>query len=454
MKQANNGFFFEKFFGLILSPFERFLRRTTAGGIILIVTVAISLALANSHPGREIFSIWEQPLTVGIANWQLQLSLHQWVNEGLMTLFFLLVGLELKRELIVGELSSIKDASVPIIAALGGMIVPAVIYSAINPAGLAARGWGVPMATDIAFAVGILVLLGRRIPAGLTVFLTAVAIADDLGAVIVIAFFYTGTIALSALLSAAVLLVLLFILNRGGIRNPLPYAFIGLLLWFSLLRSGVHPTIAGILLACSIPAKSTFTPPQFALRIEQLQDELDGESTDPHACDQALSCPRMIKVAENLEHAARAVQSPQQHMEHALSPWVTFVVLPIFAFSNLGIDFSKLGWNVALSPIAFGVALGLVAGKLIGISTFSFIAVKIGIGRLPKGITWKQIIGVAWLGGIGFTMSLFIGNLAFADPDSLEAAKIGILAASLTAGTVGLAWLRFACGREGPPLKP
>ncbi len=310
MKLASNGYFFESFFGRILSPFERFLRRSTAGGIVLVATVAISLILANSGAGKYIFAILEQPVSIGISNWHLELRLGEWVNDGLMTLFFLLVGLELKREFVVGELSSLRDAALPVVAAFGGMLVPALIYLIINPAGPTSRGWGVPMATDIAFAVGILVLLGRRVPPGLVIFLTALAIADDLGAVAVIAFFYAGEISRMALLSAALLLGVLFILNRGGIRNPVPYWCIGLILWFALLRSGVHPTITGILLAFSIPVRSAFTPPEFAKRIEQLQKELHEEAFDPYACEYAIGCPRMVTVAENLEKASRAVQSP------------------------------------------------------------------------------------------------------------------------------------------------
>ena len=279
----------------ILSPFEQFLRRTTAGGIVLILTAALSLVLANSGAGRYIFRIWEFPVSVGIADWRLEMTLHEWVNDGLMTLFFLLVGLELKRELIVGELASLKDATLPIAAALGGMIVPALIYWIINPAGPAVRGWGIPMATDIAFAVGILVLLDWRIPPSLVIFLTALAIADDLGAVAVIAFFYSGKIVLSALISGALLFGLLFTINRGGIRHPVPYALIGLLLWFSLLKSGVHPTIAGILLACSIPAKSAFTPPEFAGRVEDLQEELEENQSTHMPATMPLAALRWLQ---------------------------------------------------------------------------------------------------------------------------------------------------------------
>jgi NhaA family Na+:H+ antiporter len=439
--QNGNRFFFEGFFGKILSPFERFLKRTAAGGVILILAVAASLAFANYGPLHHVASVWEKPLRVGVAGFNLQMSLHDWINDGLMTLFFLLVGLELKRELLVGELSSFRDAALPIIAALGGMIVPAMIYLVINPHEPAARGWGIPIATDIAFAVGILVLLDRRVPSSLIVFLTALAIADDLGAVVVIALFYTGHLQTSALVAAVILLAVLFVINRGGIRNPLPYTLIGVILWFSMLKSGIHPTVAGILLACAIPAKSVFTPPEFAVRIDQLQEELYEESFDPYACDHAISCPRMASVAESLEKAARAVQSPLQHMEHVLSPWVTFLILPLFAFNNMGVDFSKLSLDTALGPVALGVLLGLVLGKVTGIFLFSWLAVKLKIAKLPTKVNWRQMLGVGWLGGIGLTMSLFISNLAFAGPLYLEQAKIGILAASIIAAPIGLAWL-------------
>ncbi len=413
----------------------------------MILAVAAALVCANFGPLRQVSKFWELPLRVGFEKVYLEMTLHAWINDGLMTLFFLSVGLELKRELMVGELSSFKDAILPIIAAFGGMVVPAMIYLVLNPHDPAARGWGVPIATDIAFAVGILVLLGRRIPAGLVVFLTALAIADDLGAVAVIAFFYTGHLQVLALLAAALLLLFLFALNRGGIRHPVPYALLGVFLWFAMLKSGIHPTIAGILLACAIPAKSAFTPPEFAVKIEQLQEELYEESFDPSACEHALSCPGMASVAENLEKAARAVQSPLQRLEHSLGPWVTFLILPLFAFSNLGIDFSKISLSVAFGRIALGAALGLVFGKFIGISLFSWLAVRLKMAKLPNRVTWTQMLGIGWLGGIGLTMSLFISNLAFEGAVYQEESKIGILAASAIAAPLGLAWL-YWLGRK------
>ncbi len=435
----------EPFFGKILSPFERFLRKATAGGILLIGTTIFTLILANSPFGGTLHDFWEQSTRIDIGPLHLELTFHQWVNEGLMTLFFLLVGLELKREVIVGELSSIRDAALPIFAALGGMIVPALIYLAFNPSDPGAAGWGIPMATDIAFSIGILVLLAWRIPKSLIIFLTALAIADDLGAVLVIALFYAKELNTLALGGAVAVLGLLIILNQGGIRRSFPYAVLGFLLWLELLNSGVHATIAGVLLAFTIPARPAFNPEQFEHRLAQLQENLIAGDQNPKACRHTLECPSMAAVAESLEESARAVQSPQQHMEHTLSPWVTFLILPVFAFSNAGIDFRSLQLSETFTrPVALGVMTGLVLGKFTGISLFSWAAVRFGMARLPGSVRWSHLLGVAWLAGIGFTMSLFINQLAFDDPMLIDEAKLGILAASLIAGIIGSAWLFLA----------
>ena len=439
---SENKHVLEELFGKILSPFERFLQRTTAGGIVLMGTTVVTLLLANSGWGENLRHVLETPARIAIGPWHLDLTLHQWVNEGLMALFFLVVGLELKREILVGELSSPRDGAFPVVAALGGMIVPALIYHAINPEGPAARGWGIPMATDIAFSIGILVLLARRIPKSLIVFLTALAIADDLGAVLVIALFYTRDLGFHALAGAAGILALLALLNRGGIRHPLPYGALGLALWVALLHSGIHATLAGVLLAFAIPARPAFTPVEFERRLIQLQEPLSTEVGDPKSCEHPLKCPVMATVAENLEKAARAVQSPQQRMEHALSPWVTFLVIPVFALSNAGVDFGSIQLAESLArPVALGVMLGLFFGKFIGISGFCWVAEKTGIARLPQGVHWPYLLGAAWLAGIGFTMSLFIGQLAFEDPVLVEQAKLGILVASTLSAIVGLVWL-------------
>jgi len=455
------GYPLESLFGRVLSPFERFLRRTTAGGIVLVATTLIALALAMALGGEALHRVWEAPLSVAAGErYRLELSWREWVNDGLMALFFLLVGLELKREILVGELSSLRDAALPIAAAIGGMIVPGLIYAAFNANTATAAGWGIPMATDIAFAIGILVLLAWRIPRNLIIFLTALAIADDLGAVLVIAIFYTADISLKSLGTAGLLFAALVLFNRGGIRHPLPYALVGVPLWLAVLASGVHPTLAGILLAFTIPARPAYSPAHFERRIDALQAAFRADRQDLETPDDPLSNARMVSIAEAMEYSAAAVQSPLQRIEHRLTPWVTFVVIPVFALANAGIDLRSIAWSEALtSRVTVGVLAGLVIGKFAGISFFSWLAVRWGLARLPAGVQWKHLLGAAWLGGIGFTMSLFIAQLAFRDPAVVEQAKLGILLASATAAAIGLAWLVWASSaaserREAAARKP
>lgn len=435
----------EPLFGRVLSPFEQFLRRTTAGGIVLMSTTVVALVLA-AVLGEESFNhYWEQVLSLSSGdNFRLELTWHQWVNDALMALFFLLVGLELKREILVGELSSLKDSALPVIAALGGMVVPAVIYAAFNAGTPTASGWGIPMATDIAFAVGILVLLAWRIPKNLIIFLTALAIADDLGAVLVIAIFYTADINLQALGASAVLFIVLLLFNRGGIRNPLPYGLVGLLLWYAVHASGVHATLAGILLAATIPARPAHTPLLFEQRIDELQSAFRDDRRSSDTSDNPLSNSRMTSIAEAMELSAARVQSPLQRVEHDLTPWVTFVILPVFALANAGVDLLAVDWShVVSNSVTIGVLAGLVLGKSVGITLFSWIAVRLGLGRLPSGVRWSHLVGAALLAGIGFTMSLFIGQLAFTSPEHVEQAKLGILLGSAISAALGLAWLYY-----------
>lgn len=440
----------EPLFGRILSPFEQFLRRTTAGGIVLMGTTIAALVLATALGGAAIEGIARQPFALAFGDrLQLELSLHHWINDGLMALFFLLVGLELKREILVGELSSLKDAALPVVAAIGGMVAPALIYLALNAGTPAAAGWGIPMATDIAFAVGILVLLAWRIPKNLIIFLTALAIADDLGAVLVIALFYTADLDLLCLGAAAALFVLAVLLNRGGIRHPLPYVVLGVLLWLALHASGVHATLAGILLAMTIPARPAYAPAHFERRVYELQAAFRADRRDANTSDDPLSNERMARIAEAMEHSAVAVQSPLQRIEHGLTPWVTFVVIPVFALSNAGIDLSSVSLREALTHnLTLGVMGGLVLGKFGGIALFSWLAIVSGIARLPSGVRWTHLLGAAWLGGIGFTMSLFISQLAFPAPDAVEEAKLGILLGSAISAVIGLAWLYGAGSRS------
>jgi NhaA family Na+:H+ antiporter len=440
----------EPLFGRILSPFEQFLRRTTAGGIVLVATTALALTLATLLGADAMHRFTEQPLGLAAGEvLRLELPVRQWVNDGLMAFFFLLVGLELKREMLVGELSSLRDAALPIVAALGGMAVPALVYAAFNAGTPAVRGWGIPMATDIAFAVGILVLLAWRIPRNLIVFLTALAIADDLGAVLVIAAFYTESLQLSSLAAAGVLLALLVLFNRGGVRHALPYVLIGIPLWVAVHDSGIHATLAGILLAATIPARPAYTPAHFQRRVEELLDAFRADRKDLSTPDDPLANRRMASIAEAMERSSAAVQSPLQRIEHRLTPWVTFGVIPVFALSNAGIDLLSVSWREALGePVTLGVAGGLVIGKFAGIGLFSWVAVKLGIARLPSGVRWCHLLGAAWLAGIGFTMSLFIAQLAFSTHDLVEQAKLGILVGSALSAVIGLAWLYLAGGRQ------
>ena len=390
--------FFEWLFERVLSPFERFLRRTTAGGIVLLATTLLALILSSMLGADAVGGFWSQELALSFGAHEMSLSLTHWVNDGLMAVFFLLVGLELKREILVGELSTPKDAALPVLAAIGGMVLPALVFLAFNAGTAGARGWGIPMATDIAFAVGILVLLAWRVPRNAILFLTALAIADDLGAVLVIALFYTAELRMGAVAIAAALCAGLAALNLGGIRRPLPYVLVAVALWFFVHESGLHATIAGILTAAAIPARGS--------------------------------------------------ECPLERWEHRLTPWVTFVIIPIFALCNAGIDLTAVRWGeAATARLTAGIAVGLVAGKFVGIAGASWLAVTLGLARLPRDVRWAHLLGTAWLGGIGFTMSLFIAQLAFTDAASLDLAKVGILCGSALAAAIGLVWL-YVAGAE------
>jgi NhaA family Na+:H+ antiporter len=448
----------QRLFGRVLSPFEQFLRRTSAGGVVLIGTTAIALSVATVFGADTIHRFVDPKLALAAeGRFSIGLSLHEWINDGLMALFFLLVGLELKREILVGELSSLKDAALPVVAAAGGMLVPALIYASLNAGTPGAPGWGISMATDIAFAVGILVLLAWRVPKNLIVFLMALAIADDLGAVLVIGIFYSSDINVHALLASAALFVVLIVLNRGGVRHPLPYWLIGVLLWIAIHDSGVHATLAGVLLAAAVPARAAFRPADFEHRIEKMLEAFRADRRDAGTPDDPLGSRRMAAIAAAIERSAVAVQSPLQRIEHRLAPWVTFVVIPIFALSNAGIDLLAVSWREApTNRVTLGVVAGLVLGKFAGVSLFSWIAVVCGLARLPSGVGWKHLLGAAWLAGIGFTMSLFIAELAFGNAVAAEHAKLGILLGSAISSVIGLVWL-YCVGsgaRPGPDQAP
>jgi len=413
-------------------------------GVVLLICTAIALAWANSPWGESYFHLWEMRISLGPAADPLTLSLHHWINDGLMVVFFLLVGLEIKRELLVGELASIRQAALPIMAALGGMIVPALIYTAFNVGTEAIRGWGIPMATDIAFALGILALLGPRVPIGLKVFLAALAIVDDLGAVLVIALFYTASIDAAALLGAVVCLAILVGLNRARVTSLTPYVLIGFILWLFFLRSGIHSTIAGVLLAMCIPSNTRINAMQFSERARSLIEEFDRSETGDLL---VITSRGQQEALHALDVATDEVSSPLLRLEHRLHRTVAFVIMPLFAVANAGVSLTGAGAALG-SPVAQGVGAGLVFGKTIGIAVFAWLAVRMGIAALPAGVDWRSLFGVAWLGGIGFTMSLFIAGLAF-ESALLDAAKLAILAASAVAGVIGYLLLRTSLPMAG-----
>jgi len=427
----------EGLFGRILSPLERFAQGTVGAGVVLIAATALTLVLANSPAADAWARFWQRSLAIGA----LDHPLRDWVNDALMALFFLLVGLELKREVLVGELASLRDAALPIVAAIGGMVVPAALYLAFNPSAPAARGWGVPMATDIAFAVGILAMLGGRVPRGLVVFLMALAIADDLGAVLAIAIAYTHEINFGALAGAGAAFAVLAVINRGGVRRALPYMVVGTIMWYFMLHSGVHATLAGIALAAAIPSRPACTPHVFDRHVRELLGSFRAHAEDPTTPSDPLASHEMATIAAALERDAKAVQSPLQRLEGATAPWVAYVIMPVFALANaaVSLDAANLATSLA-SPIALGIAVALPLGKFAGIAGATFVAVRLGWGRLPTAVGWRHVLGAAWLAGIGFTMSLFISQLAF-DARQAELAKIGILAGSLASALIGVAWL-------------
>ena len=420
---------------VLIRPFQEFAARETSGGILLLLCTIAAVVWVNSPWAASYEALLHTPVILGLADHVLEHDLHFWVNDGLMAIFFFVVGLEIKRELLVGELASARQASLPILAALGGVVAPALIYTVLNFGGEGAAGWGIPMATDIAFVIGIMALLGDRVPLGLKVFLTALAIVDDIAAVLVIALFYTVHIAWLGVGSAALCVVLLVAANRMGVRHPLPYALLGIVLWLAVLQSGVHATIAGVVLAMTIPSKTELNASGFLqhsreilAHFERWADSEKGVMTDEE---------QQIAI-DALEDACEKVQPPLYRLEQGLHPWVTFLIMPVFALANAGV---VLGGGLMMDhlpePVTLGVALGLLLGKPIGIGLVSWLAVKFGLAILPVGVDWNHIHGAAWLAGIGFTMSLFIAALALPNPELLKTAKYGILAGSLCAGIVG-----------------
>ena len=424
--------------------FREFLRLEAAGGAVLLVCVVVALAWANS-PFRVAYDeLWATHLSIEVARFRLDESLLHWINDGLMALFFFVVGLEIKREIVAGELAEPRKAMLPIAGALGGMLVPAAIYAAINAGGPGAAGWGVPMATDIAFAVAAVSVLGSRVPASLKVFLTALAIVDDLGAILVIAVFYAHGVAWAWLGAGAAGLALCALFNGLRIRSPIPYALAGLGVWVAFLHSGVHATIAGVLVAMTIPSRRRLDSREFLRRSASILEDFEEASEFRSA---RLVSGGQQNALGALEEAVEHVQTPLQRLEDALHPWVVFGVLPLFALANAGVSIEGSPAAMASHPVALGIVAGLVLGKSIGISLFAWGATRLGLAALSSDARWAQLHGVAWLAGIGFTMSLFIAGLAFGQGELMAVAKLAILVASVLAFTGGMAVLYVGGGR-------
>ena len=413
---------------VLIDPFTRFSGMEASGGILLLAATVIALVWANSPWEHGYHAIWEREVTAGLGRTVLTWSRHLWVNDGLMSVFFFLVGLEIKRELLIGELSSFKRAAFPFVAALGGCLLPAALYLAVNHGTSAANAWGIPMATDIAFALGVLALLGNRVPASLKLFVAALAIADDICAVLVIAIFYTARLNFVYLGLGAVGLGISYAANKAGIRNPWVYGFIGVLVWFAVMQSGVHATIAGVMLAFTIPYKSSTDRSGFVAKVQRLLERFEGAEADSTEAQAAL---------HTIEERCARMESPLHRIEHGLQPWVSFVIMPLFAFSNAGVHVLGNLVAAAKNPVTLGVAVGLVIGKPFGITAFAWAAEITKLAARPAGVNWMQIFGAAWVCGIGFTMSLFIATLALPQGGALDLAKIGTLGASVVAGCVG-----------------
>ncbi|NOY65538.1 MAG: Na+/H+ antiporter NhaA, partial [Nitrospirae bacterium] len=406
----------------------------------------IALFWANAPFGESYNHFWETPLSIRLGDLGITLSLREWINEGLMSIFFFIVGLEIKREVLVGELSSVKKALLPVSAAIGGIVVPAFIYFLINLGSETTAGWAIPMATDIAFALGVLYVLGQRVPAGLRVFLSAFAIADDIGAVLVIALFYTKGISIQYIFVSLLIIVVLAVASYLWIRNTLFYAVLAAILWFAIMGSGLHSTVAGIIIAMFIPARGRYNTDKFVEKVGYYMSKIKCPT---EGCGHSILLNQEhLSAVQSIEVACHDVETPLQRLEHALHPWVAYGVIPLFALANAGLSLKGTGFSYVFnSPVTLGIILGLLVGKPLGITLFTFISVKTGLALLPYRVKWVHILGAGFLGGIGFTMSLFITALSFSETSMINQAKLGILMASVIAGVTGLLILYISSRR-------
>ncbi|PIF06121.1 MAG: Na+/H+ antiporter NhaA [Draconibacterium sp.] len=423
----------------IKAPLAKFIKLETSGSIILFAATIAALVLANSPFSDEFLGFWQNYITISIPGLELSKPVIKWINDGLMAVFFFLIGLEIKREVLSGELSHIKKASLPFFAGVGGMIVPALLFTFLNNGEPGSEGWGIPMAADIAFSLGILQLLGKRVPMGLKVFLMAFAIIDDLGAVLVIAFFYSAEVKWIFVIVAIVLVALLFVISNRGYYSKYLFFILGIAIWVLFLKSGIHATIAGVLIALTIPMKRKTNTVAFHNEMKNILDRFVADCNP--AEEKSILTKQQINAIDDLEYLTEGTASPLQYIEHNLHGWVSYLIMPLFAFANAGVVFNFSG-DLHLT-LALNIALSLFFGNVVGIFLFSWLSIKLKLAEPPENVTFRQLAGVAFLGGLGFTMSLFINNLAFSDQTLIDSAKIGILLGSFMAGLTGYLLLRL-----------
>lgn len=428
----------------ITAPLKRFIKLEISGSIVLFAATIAALVIANSPVGESFLTFWENKITISLPGFELSKPVLKWINDGLMAVFFFLIGLEIKREILTGELSSIKKASLPIVAAIGGMAVPALFFVSLNSGQPGMEGWGIPVATDIAFSLGILQLLGKRVPVGLKVFLMAYAIIDDLGAVLIIAFFYSSNLSwVNIGIGLLIVMALMIIAARGGYSKYL-FFIAGIIVWVLFLKSGIHATIAGVLMALTIPITRKTNTTSFYNKSNKLLEEF-RKDFKPENQNLVLS-KNQIGVLDKLEGLTEKTAPPLQHLEHRLHGWVSYLIMPLFAFANAGVVFDfTADMNLTLSG---NISISMVLGKTLGIFILSYLAIKTNISESPKNVTFTHIFGISALGGLGFTMSLFINNLAFTDTNLIDSAKIGIIVGSLIAGLLGYFVLLFSSRKK------
>jgi len=427
----------------MVQPLQRVLQHEASGGLIMLAAAVVAIAWANSPWSQSYSDFWSTPLRIELGELIHldHLTLQTWVNDALMAVFFLLVGVEIKREAVHGDLRDLRSVALPVVAAFGGMIVPALIFVAFTSGQPGSEGWGIPMATDIAFAVGVVSLLGKRVPLAAKVFLLTLAVADDIGAIIVIAVFYTGDLAFGWLAVGIASLAAIFVMRRVDVQALAPYLAVGALTWLALLESGVHATLAGVALGLLTPAWPLQSPRRYPAEVRQIVGRIERAYYDRVLTEAEFEENEHL-IAEVARLSVHST-SPLARLEAALSPWVAWVIVPTFALANAGVVLSGDTLSSLLThPVTLGVGVGLVVGKTVGVFGASVLAVRLGIGRLPVGTTWRQVFGLAMCAGIGFTVALFVTSISLTDPAVADAAKVGILLGSLVAGTLGFAFLR------------